>query len=163
MNAKRLMNSLALVILTIATVGTAYAQSSAECTDRLIEGDYGFTVQGMKLGGMGPVGTQVGIAMAHFDGEGNFTQIDTVTVNGMVVADFNHSPANGTYTVNPDCTGMFTISFTDGRPPVVTAFVVVANGFEIDTVVTSAGGNQGILATGSVGKRVAWPGKRARR
>jgi hypothetical protein len=30
---------------------------------------------------------------------------------------------------------------------------VAANGDEIDTVVISAGGDQGILATGSVGKR----------
>jgi len=92
--------------------------------------------------------------MAHFDGEGSFTQTDTVTIDGLVVADFTHSPATGTYTVNSDCTGAFTINFTDGRPPVATAFVVVDNGSEIDVVVTSAGGNQGILATGSTGKRV---------
>jgi hypothetical protein len=36
---------------------------------------------------------------------------------------------------------------------VVTNFVVAANGDEIDTVVISAGGDQGILATGSIGKR----------
>ena len=55
--------------------------------------------------------------------------------------------------MNSDCTGTFTIDFTDGRPPVVTNFVVVEDGFEIDTVVTSAGGNQGIIASGIVGKR----------
>jgi hypothetical protein len=55
--------------------------------------------------------------------------------------------------VNSDCTGTFTINFTDGRPPVVTSFIVVENGTEIDAVVTSAGGAQGILATSSVGKK----------
>jgi hypothetical protein len=55
--------------------------------------------------------------------------------------------------VNSDCTGTFTINFTDNRPTVVTNFVVAVNGDEIDTVVISAGGQQGILATGSVGKR----------
>jgi hypothetical protein len=55
--------------------------------------------------------------------------------------------------VASDCTGTFTIDFTDGRPTVVTNFVVVEDGSEIDTVVTSAGGNQGILALGSIGKR----------
>ena len=55
--------------------------------------------------------------------------------------------------MNSDCTGTLTINFTDNRPVVVTNFVVVANGDEIDTVVTTAGGNQGILATGSIGKR----------
>src|ERR1700733_4461097 len=102
---------------------------------------------------MGPTGSQVGVAMSQFDGKGNFTQIDTVTINGEVVADFTHTPATGTYTVNSNCTGTFTIDFTDGRPPVTTSFVVVDNGSEIDTVVTSAGGNEGILATSSIGKR----------
>jgi hypothetical protein len=91
--------------------------------------------------------------MAQFDGNGNFSQIDTVTIDGTVVADFTHTPATGTYTVNSDCTGTFTINFTDGRPPVVTSFIVVENGTEIDAVVTSAGGAQGILATSSVGKK----------
>ena len=45
-----------------------------------------------------------------------------------------------TYTVNSDCTGTFTITFTDGSAPVATAFEVVDNGNEIDIVVTSAGG-----------------------
>ena len=55
--------------------------------------------------------------------------------------------------MNSDCTGTFTINFTDGRPPVVANFVVVEDGFEIDTVVIRAGGNQGIIASGSIGKR----------
>jgi hypothetical protein len=131
-----------------------FAQSnSPACNDELIKGNYGFTVQGAKLGGLGPTGAQIGVAMTEFDGKGNLTQIDTVTIDGKVVADFTHTPATGTYTVNPNCTGSFTLDFTDGRPTVTAAFVVVNGGAEIDTVVTSAGGAQGILATGSVGKR----------
>jgi hypothetical protein len=144
------------LIASLLLAASALAQESLPtCTDRLITGAYGFTIRGQKLGGPGPIGPQVGVAMAHFDGEGSFTQTDTVTIDGLVVADFSHPPATGTYTVNSDCTGTFTINFTDGRPPVATAFVVVDNGNEIDVVVTSAGGNQGILATGSIGKRVS--------
>jgi hypothetical protein len=131
----------------------SFAQDSQACNNRLIKGSYGFTIEGQKLVGPGPVGPQVGVAMATYDGMGGFTQIDTVTINSAVVADFTHSPADGTYTVNSDCTGTFTIDFTDGRPPVVANFVVVKNGAEIDAVVISAGGNQGILATRSIGKR----------
>jgi len=95
----------------------------------------------------------VGVAMTQFDGKGGLSQIDTVTIDGDVVADWTHTRATGTYAVSTDCTGTFTINFTDGRPTVVTNFVVTVDGDEIDTVVVSAGGEQGILATGSVGKR----------
>ena len=79
--------------------------TSAACNNKLIAGNYGFTIQGNKLGGQGPTGPQVGVAMTEFDGKGGLTQIDTVTVSGEVVADFTHTPATGTYTVNSDCTG----------------------------------------------------------
>lgn len=152
------MNTMKSILWAIVFVsleaGAASAQSTTPaCNDELIKGTYGFTIAGTKLGGLGPIGAQVGVAMTEFDGKENLSQIDTVTVDGKVVADFTHTPASGTYKVNPDCTGEFTIDFKDGRPPVTTAFVVTRNGEEIDTVVTSAGGAQGILATGSVGKR----------
>lgn len=149
-----IVNVAALVLLTLGGWGTARAQSeSPACNNKLIAGHYGFTIEGSKLGGQGPTGPQVGVALTEFDGKGGLTQIDTVTVNGEVVADFAHPPATGTYKVNPDCTGAFTIDFTDGRPPVSANFVVIEDGLEIDTVVISAGGNQGIIATRSVGKR----------
>jgi hypothetical protein len=156
MNKKLIVNVVALVLLTLGALGSGYAQSeSPACNNKLIAGNYGFTVQGNKLGGQGPTGPQVGVAMTEFDGKGGLTQIDTVTISGVVVADFTHTPATGTYTVNSDCTGTFTINFTDGRPPVAANLVVVEGGFEIDTVVISAGGNQGVLATSSIGKRRA--------
>ena len=156
MNKKMIVNASALLLLTLAALKSGYAQSDSEsCNNRLIAGTYGFSVQGNKLGGLGPVGPQVGVAMTEFDGNGGFTQVDTITIGGHVVSDFSHQRATGTYTVNSDCTGTFTINFADGRPTVVVNFVVVNSGAEIDTVVISAGGNQGILATSSVGKRRA--------
>jgi hypothetical protein len=109
---------------TLLLALSALAQENLPlCTNRLLASDYGFTIRGQKLAGPGPIGPQIGVAMVHFDGEGSFTQTDTVTIDGLVVAEFSHPPATGTYTVNSDCTGTFTINFTDGRPPVATAFV----------------------------------------
>jgi hypothetical protein len=153
MKKQLVTNAAALVLVMFAALGSGYAQTKSHvCNNKLIAGYYGFTLQGNKLAGMG-TGPQVGVAMTKFDGKGGLTQIDTVTIDGEVESDFTHSPANGTYTVNSDCTGTFTIVFTDNRPTVVVNFVVVANGDEIDTVVISVGGNQGILALGSIGKR----------
>ena len=152
MTRKMLVIGLGLTLLGV--LGSAFANDTT-CNNHLLAGKYGFTIEGTKLAGMGPVGQQKGVAMAEFFGDGSFTQVDTVVIGGTVVADFTHTPANGSYTVNADCTGTFTIVFTDGRPPVATAFVVVNNGKEIDTVVTTVAGNQGILITSSVGKKVS--------
>jgi len=149
MNKKMIVITLALTVL--GTLGSALAANP--CNNQLLSGSYGFTIQGTKLAGPGPLGPQLGVAMAQFEGDGTFTQIDTVVIGGIVVADFTHTPANGSYNVNPDCTGTFTITFTDGRPPVTTNFIVMKNGDEIDTVVTKVAGSEGILTTSSVGKK----------
>jgi len=152
MNRKSMIKTVALVLLGLGTLGSAYADDGG-CSNRLIAGDYGFTIQGTKLAGLGFLGPQVGVAMTHFNVDGSFTQIDTITISGMVVSDFTHTPANGTYTLNRDCTGTYTINFTDGRPPVTVNFIVVKHGAEIDGVVTSVNGNQGIISVSAVGKR----------
>src|ERR1035438_686166 len=105
MHKKVFVNVGMLGLLMLGTLVSGYAQSeSPACNNKLIAGNYGFTLQGSKLGGAGYPGPQVGVAMTEFDGIGALTQIDTVTVSGQVVADFTHTPATGTYTVNSDCT-----------------------------------------------------------
>ena len=156
MTERFFVKAAALVLLTVSLFASAYAANSPFCNNRLIAGSYGFTIEGTKLAGAGPVGSQVGVAMTDFDGNGNLTQIDSVTIGGVTVADWTHTPATGTYAVNPDCTGSFTIDFTDGRPTVKANFVVVENGSEIDTVVVFPAGVQGALATRSIGKRRFW-------
>lgn len=154
------MKRLVLTLAFFAVAGSGYAQTPwSTCNDHLIAGVFGFTVQGTKLGGLGPVGQQLGVAMTEFDGFGGLVQIDTITIAGVKTSDFTHPQATGTYTVNPDCTGTFTINFTDGRPTIVTNFVVVENGNEIDTVVISAGGKEGIVSVFSIGKRRATAAK----
>lgn len=150
-----LKNGALFVFAVSAIVGTANAQSDSwACNDHLIAGVYGFTIEGIKLGGPGPVGPQVGVAMTEFNGAGKLIQVDTVIINGTEVSDFTHPAATGTYTVNANCTGTFIINFTDGRPTVFVSFVVVDNGKEIDTVVTPPTGSPlGVLATRSIGKR----------
>lgn len=144
-----------MLLAALASGAWANAQNTSRyCNNLLIAGVYGFTIQGAKLAGPGPTGAQVGVALTEFDGRGNLTQIDAVVIGGVEVSDFTHPAATGTYSVNPDCTGTFTINFTDGRPTVTTYFVVVDNGSEIDTVVRGVPpGTAGVINTGSIGKR----------
>ena len=160
-----------VALIASAAAGAAIAQTdSPACNNALIYGNYGFTIEGDKLissppNTTAPTGPQVGVAMTFFDGQGKLWQIDSVTVGGFqspTMGNFNEASTQGTYSVNPNCTGTFTLNFTDGRPTVVTDFVIVDNGNEIDTVVIGilvpvASGppilKGGVLATRSVGKR----------
>ena len=86
MNRKLFTNAAALVLLTLGAVGSGHALSDVEgCNNKLLYGHYGFTLQGTKFpvpGVPGPTGLQVGVAMADFNGNGTFEQIDAVTIAG---------------------------------------------------------------------------------
>lgn len=105
------------------------------CSDRTLRGDYGFTVEGVFLPGGGVSLPIRGVAMTHFDGEGNLTQVDHIIFNGMPPV-MEWTPSTGTYHVNADCTGTARINST-AEGFVNLAFVIVKQGKEIRTVVTA--------------------------
>jgi hypothetical protein len=114
------------------------------CSLRSLNGCYGSTITGTLVGGpmAGPV---AGVVLQNFDGEGGLTQIDTVSINGITIAQGRHS--SGTYTVNPDCTGSATLNFPD-QPPLQLNFVLDDHRRELRAVVTNPG-----LTTTSVGRK----------
>ena len=116
------------------------------CSNRSLRGDYGFSIDGTILAGTPNAFLLRGVAMTHFDGHGNLSQVDFTTRNGApLTADWR--PAVGTYAINADCTGTAQIIPADGRPALNLRLVVVDRGREVRTIVV---GN----ATGSVGIRV---------
>ena len=110
------------------------------CTNSTIEGDYGFVVTGMRPSSPGgPVETIVGVAMTHFDGNGNLTQTDNIhgSISG---TPSPNRPGTGTYSINADCSGTMTLS-NQGSPPLTLSIVVVNDGNEIRTAVTDPTAN----------------------
>jgi len=110
--------------------GTIWAQDGAfqtVCTNATLEGDYGFIVTGTRPSGpSGPVETVVGVAMTHFDGNGNLTQTDNIhgSVTGLAAPN---RQGTGSYTINPDCTGTMKLN-NPGSPTLTLAIVVVDDG-----------------------------------
>jgi hypothetical protein len=150
---RRLTLSVSLLALLVPRF-VAAEPDFPRCDERLIQGSYGFTIEGEKLGGPGPVGAQAGVALITFDGQGNMTVIATVTIGGVLFSDFDRAPATGTYTVNADCTGSYTHLLADGHTTVTDNFVIAANGDEIYAVVIpTPPSTAGVLATRSIGKR----------
>ena len=102
------------------------------CTNKTLQGDYGFTLEGEILG----PGLQFrGVVLQHYDGKGSFTQVDHIVVGGVPPTE-EWTPGSGTYTVNPNCTGSAVI-IVPGNPlsPINLHFVVVREGKEIRQVV----------------------------
>jgi hypothetical protein len=130
----------------LASGACAMAQSEdGRCSNRTLFGDYGFSIEG--VGGL-PPGASInairGVAMGHFDGKGNYSQVDHVVVSG-TPPPAEWTFGSGPYTVNPNCTGTLVINIP-GSPfsPVKLHFVVVKQGKEIRTVVDSGGASTSI-------------------
>jgi hypothetical protein len=115
-----------------------------ECSNRTLRGDYGFAIDGSIVTPGGPILVR-GVAMTTFDGHGNLTQVDFVTLNG-VPASADWRPATGTYEVNADCTGSAEFQPVGGAL-IRVRMVVTDGGRQVRNVVL---GN----ATGAVGTKV---------
>lgn len=116
------------------------------CSNRTLRGSYGFGIDGQIFPPGAPALVLRAVAMTQFDGEGNLTQVDHATVNG-IPRWAGWRSATGTYDVNPDCTGTAQIVPSDGGPALNLHLVVFDRGRQVRTVVD---GN----ATGSLGVRV---------
>jgi hypothetical protein len=132
-----LMVATAMIVCFVLADASALAQSDTthsgdrRCSNRTLFGDYGSQIEGTVLGPNLPFR---GLAMAHFDGKGNITQVDHIVFNGIPPAE-EWTPGTGTYTVNPDCTGSAVINSPSGQGPVNLHFVVVNHGKQINQVV----------------------------
>ena len=132
-----LMVTIAMIVCFVLAGASAIAQSDTahsgdrRCSNRTLFGDYGSQIEGTILGPNLPFR---GLAMAHFDGKGNITQVDHIVFNGIPPA-IEWTPGTGTYSVNPDCTGAAVINSPSGQGPVNLHFVAVNHGKQINQVV----------------------------
>jgi hypothetical protein len=136
--------------LLVAGSSTRAEAQEIKCTNRTLLGDYGFTIEG--VGGLPPafsLNAIRGVEMGHFDGKGNYTEVNHLVVGGFPPPQ-EWTFGSGPYTVNPDCTGTLVVN-VPGSPfsPVKLHFVVVQQGKKIFAVVDSGGS-----ATTSTGIKV---------
>jgi hypothetical protein len=108
------------------------------CTNKTLQGDYGSASEGVLLNipGLPPEAQFRGLTMSHFDGKGNLTWVEHTVINGTALEP-GWTPASGTYTVNPDCTGTAVVTTPNSPVPLHLAMVVVNKGKEIHTVLDS--------------------------
>jgi hypothetical protein len=140
--------SLFLLTVALAASSTLTAHASA-CSNSTIRGRYAFTIHGQVFLPNGSTLLIDGLAKTTFDGNGNLTQLDAIAVNGNVAPGWASN--TGTYSVNPDCTGTFTVT-NGNQPPVHLQMIVAQSGNTIHDMVIDPG-----FATTAEGERVRAP------
>jgi hypothetical protein len=128
---------MATVALTIPGAVAANDDSPGRaCSNRTLRGDYGILISGVAPEGpSGKLEMTVGTALRTYDGQGNFTQVDSVhgQLSGVVV----DRQGSGTYEVRADCSGTATLVLTGVPFPIVSSFVIVDGGEEVKEAVMS--------------------------
>ena len=124
-----------LFIGLLAIGASAVAQSATgdqygyHCSNRTLNGSYGFLLDGTDLASRFPFR---GVVMQTYDGKGGITQVDHVVFNG-TPPPTEWAPGIGTYSVNPDCTGVAVLHTL--LETIQWHFVIVDNGKQIKQVV----------------------------
>lgn len=116
----------------IATPPVVHAQNgNSSCSIASLNGTYALQGQGVVLPPGPPAPGAFGeVAIVHYNGAGTFFGSATVNDGGVVVTP----TFTGTYTVNSDCTGSFTVNLPSLGVTLHDAMVVT-------------GGGQGLIAT----------------
>jgi hypothetical protein len=140
--------SLLLLTFALAMSSSLTAHASA-CSNSTIQGTYVFTIHGQVFLPDGSTLLIDGLAKTTFDGNGNLTQLDAVAVNGNVAPGWASN--TGTYSVNPNCTGTFTVT-NGNQPPVHLQMIVAQSGNTIHDMVIDPG-----YATTAEAERVHTP------
>jgi hypothetical protein len=110
------------------TVPPMHAQPP--CTDASLRGSYGYSFDGTVMG----IGPTAGSGVITFDGEGNLSGADTLSLNGTIIP----RTLTGTYTVQANCTGSVTLEVSTGDIFHL-AFVIVDSRRELRFIQTDAG------------------------
>ena len=123
--------TLAIAGAMVLALGLAPAVKAADkgCTNASLKGTFSHVGTGFITG----VGPLAGAGTDTFDGNGGITGTASLSINGTIVS----LTETGTYKVNPDCTGTYTVSSAGGS---TTAFFVIDDGGnEVKGVCTDPG------------------------
>ena len=141
----------AITALALGLAPTAKADDKG-CSNATLRGTFAYTSTGTITSPPSIAGPVAEVGTQTFDGKGNTTATAWL-------AEVGQLSITGTYTVNPDCTGTFTLQVTFppstgvGVVPVDVFFVIDNGGDEFQAIETDAG-----FVITRIGRRM-YPGK----
>lgn len=132
------LHMLAIAAATILAVGiatTAHAQDDKECSNATLTGTFRYVNTGFITAPPPIAGPFAGVGTEVFDGKGGTTATAIVSQNGNILA----VTISGTYNVNSDCTGTFTLHISPVGITGHSFFVITDNGTELQAINTDPG------------------------
>jgi len=137
--------TLVIVFATVFVLGIlpkAQAGEHRECSNASLQGSFGFTNTGTNIALPPPLAGPIAqIGRQTFDGRGNTDTTATLSANGNIF----RVTAQGTYVVNPDCTGSMTLYVSPFGATVLLDFVIDDDGAELRAVITDAGAIESVV------------------
>ena len=145
MNRTIAPTTLVIVFAAVFALGImprAQAGEHRECSDASLQGSFGFTSTGTLLALPPPLaGPFAEIGRQTFDGRGNTDATATLSANGNIF----RVTVQGTYVVNPDCTGSMTLYVSPFGATVLLDFVIDDDGAELRAIITDAGAIESVV------------------
>jgi len=137
---KRTITRMTFVIVfgIVFVLGIVPGAQAGECSNATLHGSFGYTATGTLLPAAVPppfVGPFGEVGRQTFDGNGNTAATATINANGNII----NATIQGTYTVNPDCTGSMTRNVSPLGAVAHDDFVIDDDGVELRTIATDAG------------------------
>ncbi len=143
--------TLVILLATVFVLGIlpkAQADEHRGCSVASLKGSFGFTSSGTLNALPAPsAGPFAEIGRQSFDGNGNTDATATLSSNGNI----KRVTVQGTYEVNPDCTGSMTLLILPFNSTVGLDFVIDDDGTELRAITT---GPTGIGVSGNTESRV---------
>jgi hypothetical protein len=137
--------ALVIVFATMFVLGIlpkAQADEHRGCSNDSLQGSFGFTNTGTNIALPPPLAGPIAqIGRQTFDGRGNTHGTATLSANGSIFS----VTVQGTYVVNPDCTGSMTLYVSPFGSTVNADFVIDDDGAELRAIVTDAGAIESLV------------------
>jgi hypothetical protein len=137
MNRSTIATNFTFVAVTALALGmTPMAKAENKgCSNASLKGTFAYTMTGFITAPPALAGPFAEVGTQSFDGKGGTTATATLSQNGNIVP----VTITGPYTVNPDCTGTFTLLVSPFGVTVHNLFVIHDNGNGFQAIETEAG------------------------
>lgn len=124
-------------VFVLGIVPRAQAGEDKECSNATLQGSFGYTATGTILTLAPPpfAGPFAEVGRQTFDGKGNTDATATLSANGNII----RVTVEGTYAINPDCTGSLTLTVSPLGVTGHADFVIDDDGAELRTIATDPG------------------------